>query len=61
MDGRVLREALAGAHEQPTVEEKTIETQRDVGDRVWRQHLRTATVDGVTYFLNGNGSPKSNL
>jgi arylsulfatase A-like enzyme len=61
MDGRVLREALAGAHEQPRVEEKTIETQRDVGDRVWRQHLRTATVDGVTYFLDGDGSPKSNL
>ncbi len=56
MDGRVLREAFAGPHEPPVVAEKTMEAERDLGDLLWRQHLRTATVDGVNYFLEGNGS-----
>lgn len=56
MDGRVLREALAGSHEQPDVVLKTWEATRDFGGPVWRQHLRTATVDGVTYLLEGDGS-----
>jgi arylsulfatase A-like enzyme len=55
MDGRMLQEALADAHEQPAVVEKTMEAQRSLGDLIWRQHLRTATVDGVTYFAEGNG------
>jgi arylsulfatase A-like enzyme len=55
MDGRILRESLADAHEQPAVVEKTMEAQRSLGDLIWRQHLRTATVDGVTYFTEGNG------
>ena len=56
MEGRVLREALAGPHEPPAVAEKNFNAQRRIGDRIWRQHLRAATVDGVTYFLEGNGS-----
>jgi arylsulfatase A-like enzyme len=56
MDGRILREALIDAHEKPVVAEKTIEAQRNLGGAVWRQHLRTATVDGVTYFSEGDGS-----
>jgi arylsulfatase A-like enzyme len=55
MDGRILREALADAREQPVVVEKTMEAQRSLGDLIWRQHLRTATVDGATYFAEGNG------
>ncbi len=56
MDGRILREAFADAHEQPAVAEKRMEAQYNLGGLIWRQHLRTATVDGVTYFLEGNGS-----
>jgi arylsulfatase A-like enzyme len=56
MDGRVLRETFSGTHEQPLVAEKTVEAQRNLGGVIWRQHLRTATVDGVTYFVEGNGS-----
>jgi arylsulfatase A-like enzyme len=56
LDGRVLREAFVDAREPPPVEAKTAETQRDLGDRIWRQHLRTATVDGVTYLIEGNGA-----
>jgi arylsulfatase A-like enzyme len=56
MDGRVLREALVGARKPPTATEKTLEAQRDLGGSTWRQHLRTATVDGVTYLMEGNGA-----
>jgi len=55
MDGRVLSEALVESDGQPVVTEKTLEAQRDLGDSTWRQHLRTATVAGVTYFMEGNG------
>jgi arylsulfatase A-like enzyme len=55
MDGRILHEALAESDKQPAATEKTMEAQRDLGGFVWRQHLRSATVDGVTYFLEGNG------
>ena len=55
MDGRILREALADARMQPAASERTSEAQRDLGDVIWRQSLRTATVDGVTYLLEGNG------
>jgi arylsulfatase A-like enzyme len=56
MDGRVLREALAGSRERPTATDETLHAQRNLGDSIWRQHLRTASVDGVTYFIEGNGS-----
>ena len=56
MDGRVLQEALTGSRKRPSATEKILEAQRDLGGSVWRQHLRTATVEGVTYFLEGNGN-----
>jgi hypothetical protein len=56
MDGRILREAMADTHEDAAVTEKTMEARRNLAGRIWRQHLRTATVDGATYFLEGNGS-----
>ena len=55
MDGRILSEALVEANAQSAVTEKTLEAQRDLGDATWRQYLRTATVAGVTYFMEGNG------
>lgn len=55
LDGRVLREALANAHEQPAVVEKTLAAQCNTGGLIWRQHVQTATVEGVTYFVEGNG------
>lgn len=54
MEGRVLREAMAD-RPPPAVTEETWEAKHDLGGRTWRQHLRTATVDGVTYFLEGEG------
>ena len=56
MEGRVLREALAGQQNAPAATDKNFIAQRKIGDRIWRQHLRAVTVDGVTYFLQGNGS-----
>ena len=56
MDGRILREAMVDTHEHPTVTEKPWRRNVTLGGLIWRQHLRTATVDGVTYFLEGNGS-----
>ncbi len=55
LDGRVLREALVGGATPPSANEKTWDAECDLGGRVWRQYLRTATVDGVTYFLAGDG------
>ncbi len=55
MDGRVLSEALVESSAQPAVTEKTLEAKCDLGDATWRQYLRTATVAGVTYFMEGNG------
>jgi hypothetical protein len=55
MDGRVLSEALVDSDAKPVATEKTLEAQRDLGDSAWHQHLRTATVTGVTYFMEGNG------
>ncbi len=59
LDGRVLSEALAGSTGSTTVAEKTLEAHRTMGNSVWRQHLRSATVNGVTYFLEGNGASSS--
>ncbi len=61
MEGRVLREAFAGQAEAPAASEKNFIAERKIGDRIWRQHLRAATVDGVTYFLQGNGSATPEL
>jgi hypothetical protein len=47
---------MADTHESAGVTEKTMEARRSLAGRLWRQHLRSATVDGVTYFLEGNGS-----
>ncbi len=55
MDGRVLSEALRGSPNEPTASESTMESQRDLGDSVWRQTLRLTKVAHVTYFLEGNG------
>lgn len=55
MDGRVLAEALVDSVTPPAVTEKTLEAQRDLGSSNWRQYLRTATVAGVTYLMEGNG------
>ena len=56
MQGRVLREAMADQPMPPAATEKNFIAQRKIGERIWRQHLRAATVSGVTYFLEGNGS-----
>ena len=61
MDGRVLHEALPASHQKPVATEKTLEAERALDGFVWRQHLRTATVDGVTYLLEGNGGGASAL
>lgn len=55
MDGRILREAMLPSSERPSVVEKTEEAQCDLGSSTWCQYLRTATVDGTTYFIEGNG------
>lgn len=57
MDGRVLREALRDSpNDKPVAKETVLEAES--GN--WRQHLRLTTVEGVTYYLEGNGggSPK---
>ncbi len=56
MEGRVLREAFAGSQATPAIAPKNAEAQRRIGDRIWRQHLSGVTVDGVTYFLEGDGT-----
>jgi hypothetical protein len=54
MDGRVLREALRASTEEKLEAKETLLEGR-AGN--WRQHLRLTTVEGVTYFLEGNGGP----
>ncbi len=56
MQGRVLREAMTDSTQLPAASEKNSVAEREIGDRIWRQYLRAATVDGVTYILEGNGS-----
>ena len=57
MDGRILREAMADTHEQRgRCRKNDGSADATSAGLIWRQHLRTATVDGVTYFLEGNGS-----
>jgi predicted AlkP superfamily pyrophosphatase or phosphodiesterase len=59
MDGRVLTEALANA---PAAEAQpqttTLKTERKIGDKTWRQYLRVTTLDGRSYYDEGNaGAP----
>lgn len=61
MSGRVLREALRNPDKSPAADEQDIIAQRKLGDRIWRQHLRTMTVSGVTYFLEGDGGSTPQL
>ncbi len=58
LQGRILREAMVDQPLPPAATEKNFSAQRKIGDRIWRQHLRTTTVDGVTYLLQGGGSAK---
>lgn len=59
MDGRVLAEALVegkAADGQPQT--NTLETERKVGDKTWRQYLRVTSFDGRNYYDEGNaGAP----
>ncbi len=57
MDGRVLREALAGQG-GPALEvrERKLEASREIGFLRWNQYLRILEVEGVSYFSEGNGS-----
>ena len=59
MDGRVLREALAG-HEGPGPEAKQsqLEAGRKIGFLRWDQYLKISEVDGSTYYDEGNGDLK---
>ena len=58
MDGRVLREAMAGSTlALPKVVTRTIEAKRDIGFFRWRQYLKFTEVDGAMYFDEGNGEP----
>lgn len=54
MDGRILREALAGAAEpgEATREELSAETETPAGP--WRQTLKVSRYDGRTYLDEGN-------
>ncbi len=57
MDGRVLREALAGqGGPAPEVRERKLEASREIGFLRWNQYLRILEVEGVSYFSEGNGS-----
>lgn len=57
MDGRVLKEALAGnGGPAPEVRERKLEASRRIGFLRWDQYLRIYEVEGVSYFSEGNGS-----
>lgn len=58
MDGRVLREALAGVSQRaPKAVTRAIEARRDIGYFRWQQYLKFTEVDGAVYFDEGNGEP----
>ncbi len=60
LDGRVLFEALR--ERVPTEakpEENRIEASCDLGTVKWMQYLRTATFQGATYFIEGNGAQEA--
>ena len=57
MDGRVLREALAGdSSPAPRVKTDRLEATRDLGFLRWSQYLKFSEVDGAVYFDEGNGA-----
>ena len=59
MDGRVLTEALVGGEHAPLkAVQETLEASRDLGFRVWRQHLTTSRVGSVVYYDEGNGETR---
>ncbi len=58
MDGRVLREALRTSPDDKPAEKETLLEAR-AGN--WRQHLRLTTVEGVTYYLEGNGGSEEKV
>lgn len=56
LDGRVLREAFAGAAgAAPIARTETIKATRDLGFLRWSQYLKFTEVDGAVYFDEGNG------
>ena len=56
LDGRVLFEAIRDREpDTARPEENRMEAAADLGDVRWTQYLSTATFQGVTYFLEGNG------
>ena len=57
MDGRVLREALAGeTGPAPEVKERRQTAERTIGLMQWSQYLQTSEVDGAIYFDEGGAS-----
>lgn len=57
MDGRVLREALAGhTGPSPQVRERTLDANRQLGFMQWTQYLKISEVDGTAYYDEGNGA-----
>jgi predicted AlkP superfamily pyrophosphatase or phosphodiesterase len=57
MDGRVLTEAFVNGS-APSGEPKmqTLEAEREIGFRKWRQYLKTVTYGGAFYVIEGNGA-----
>ena len=58
LDGRVLFEAIRGRESTAAAkpEETRLEAARDLGAVRWQQYLRSVKYEGVTYFIEGNGS-----
>ncbi|MSU37080.1 MAG: hypothetical protein EXS36_18690 [Pedosphaera sp.] len=53
MDGRVLKEALAGnGAPAPELRERKLEASRTVGFLRWDQYLRICDIEGVSYFAS---------
>lgn len=62
MDGRILREALAGVETPPPkMRTDKIEATRDFGARLWRQYLERSHVGDHIYIDEGNGAPVSKV
>jgi arylsulfatase A-like enzyme len=58
MDGRILREALAGVEfPAPKPETKTIEVTAPAAVGTWRQYLKITTLGDHTYLDEGNSGP----
>ena len=59
MDGRVLREALAGhVGPGPEAKQSQLEAGRKIGFLRWDQYLKISEVGGSTYYDEGNGDLK---